>query len=152
MNRARRNCSIASKRRCGNSASRAGVTILELIVSAVLFGTTVTVILPTIHLYSFEQRAAVHRRMALEEAANIMDRLTARSFDEISAESVGDVTLDDELRRQLPEPEFSIALTSPSDDAAAKHISLELSWRGRPGKREVPVRLAAWVYQQEGGR
>ena len=58
-----------------------------------------------------ERRAAALRQQAILEAGNLMERITAHDFEEISPEFVKKIAVSEGARQSLPSPELSIEVT-----------------------------------------
>ena len=131
------------------SHSRGGFTLVELMVSGLLLGAVMLVTVPTMHHIAWEHRAAVKRQIALEEVANMMERFTARGWNNIDNDAAGNVTISDSARRQLPQAK-SIIVVQKGPEPDSKRITLTLTWTGRFTRPNAPVRLTAWVYRHGG--
>ncbi|MGH7202422.1 MAG: type II secretion system protein [Planctomycetaceae bacterium] len=142
--RLRRSDETGDRARIG--ALRRGFTLVELIVAAILLGTLMLITVPTLKWASDQRRDAQKRQEAVEEAANLMERLTARPWDELTNENLQDVTLAEELRPQFPGAELEVAVQEADD---AKRIRILLHYADHAGRPTAPVRLTAWVQRQE---
>jgi hypothetical protein len=135
-------------------ASRRGATMLEMIATAVILGTVMTVSLPMLKSITSERRAAVSHEQAIMAAANIMERITAMPFFEITPEFAKRTQLPDWLREQLNDPVLELRVETTPDESApdesAKLIRLKLEWQTSAGLKVAPIRLSAWVYDHEG--
>jgi len=137
-----------SAEKLGNG--RGGFTLVELMVSGVLLTAVMLVTVPTLYRIALEHRAAAKRQIALAEAANIMERLTARRWNDIDDNAAKSVAVSASARRQLPEVK-SILRVQNGSEPDSKRITLTLTWTGRFAHPNAPVRLSAWVYRH-GGR
>lgn len=127
---------------------RRGFSMTELIVSSVLLTTIFAVALPTLRWIGLEQRAAGQRQLATIEAANLMDRIASRPWNELNPEFAKSVKVSDDVQRQLLDADVNVAITTPADDANAKQIALTLKWQDRKNVPVAPVRLTTWVYRR----
>ena len=100
-------------KRCNCSTKQStryrGVTLVEVIVSGILLGAVMMVALPTLGWIARERRAADRRQEAIAELENMMDRFSARPWQQITPEAAARIALSDSIRRQLPTrlgPEF----------------------------------------------
>jgi len=94
-----------------------------------------------------QRRALEQRQTALCEAANIMERLTAEPFSELTSEESTKISLLSEMQAALPEGELKIDLADEDAKPAAKRITITIRWRDRDGQWIEPVRLVAWRYK-----
>lgn len=127
---------------------RRGTTLVEVVVTAVLLGTVFVVAVPTIGWVGYARRAAERRVQATLEVENIMERLTARDWDEITNDAAAAVELSDAVRAQLPGANLECTVEENAESPAEKRVSVRLSWSDRAGHTVAPVRLVAWVYRR----
>ncbi len=94
-----------------------------------------------------QRRVVEHRQRAVQEAANVLERITAHPYDEITAERARQLVLAPSARQALPGAELSVTVAEevPGPGRAAKRIAVRLRWHGRSGEWESPVRLTTWV-------
>lgn len=145
-NRKRR---IKGCRRASCVASRAGFSLTELIVAAVLLGTVFAVALPSLRWVGVEQRHVEHRQLAMAEVENLMDRIASQPWNAIGEQFAKRLKISDEAQKRLPDAMLDVVIT-PAADANSKRISVALAWRERKSVSSAPVRLTTWVYR--GGR
>jgi hypothetical protein len=88
--------------------------------------------------------------LAVQEVANVMERLTAYPFEEVTAERARQLTLSAPARQSLTGAELAVDVAeSPSGAGrSAKRIAVRLRWRGRNGEWEAPARLTTWIEQR----
>jgi hypothetical protein len=97
-----------------------------------------------------ERRAAERRQWALEEAANIMDRITALPWDSLNSDRLSDVARSSQADSVLPEGNLLVELMDMPGEFASKRVVVQVQWQARPGQRVAPVRLTSWVTHWEG--
>ena len=128
-------------------ARRRGITLIELGVAVVVLIAVMTV---TVHVLAgsiAERREAERREWAIQEASNVMERVTALPWDEIQPGSSASLRLSRRAREALREGSLSIHVAvDPSGEA--KRVNIEVQWANRAGGPHKPVRLSAWVYRQ----
>lgn len=129
--------------------ARAGFSLFEMLATSVLLGTIMVVTVPTLGWIAREQRAGLRHQQALAEASNIMERLAAEPWEQVTSETLSKTPLSAHVRQQLPGAQLSVALHVPAGMPAAKQIALELSWSDQTGKQVAPLRLSAWIYKQQ---
>ena len=122
-----------------------GYAILEIIGGVIVLGMALAVTVRLIGWVAAERRAAERRRWATLEAANVMERLAGRPWDDLTARSVAAEALGPTARDLLPGGRLGVRLTEAD---GLKRITIEVHWRGRSGTDETPVRLTAWVGPQ----
>ena len=121
--------------------------------AAVLLMIAMTLTVKVIGLVALERRASERRQRALLEVANLMERITAYSFDEVTPDLAGRLTLSPPARQSLPDPELAVdvAGSEPGPGRSAKRIAIRLRWRGPDGEWVAPVRLTSWIEQWRHG-
>ncbi|HEX3449262.1 MAG TPA: hypothetical protein VHS97_13465 [Isosphaeraceae bacterium] len=134
-----------------NKTARHGSLLAEVTMAAVLLMIAMTLTVKVMGYAGVERRATERRQRALVEVANLMERITAYEFDLVTAGLASRMTLSDETRRALPDPELvvDVAEKVPGAGRRAKRIGIKLRWRGRSGEWERPVRLTSWIERRE---
>ena len=115
--------------------------------AAVLLMIAMTLTVKVIGLVALERRASERRQRALVEVANVMERITAHPFDDVTPELAGRLTLSTSARQSLSDSELAVdvAGTEPGPGRSAKRIAIKLRWRGPNGEWMAPVRLTSWI-------
>lgn len=127
------------------SRRRRGMTLIELTVAVALLATAMTVTVRLVGWIAEERRATERRQRAAVEAANLLERVVERPWDDLSRE----VSLSPEARRQLPGGEARVEAVESS---GMKRVRVEVRWRDKTGAFVTPVRLTTWVARRGGGR
>jgi Tfp pilus assembly protein PilE len=125
---------------------RSGYTTIELLIAGMLLATLAVSTMPTLAWVVRQRDAAERRQTALLEVGNLMERIAAIPYEELSAERARKLTLSRSAQAQLTEPVLNISVDADPQDASAKRIRIELRWLLGPMKPAAPVRMAAWVY------
>lgn len=137
---------MKSKRR----TVRRGSLLLETAMSALMLMIAMTIIVQVVASVANSRRNWDRRMIAANEAANQIERLSARPFDALAAGAVEGLSLSPEART-LPGAELKADVVA--DDAAggpgSKRISLRLRWRNGAGDWNAPVRLTTWVHRRK---
>jgi len=134
------------------AARRRGFTMVEILASVVMLATAMSLTVQLLGALAAERRAAERRLCAVQEVANLMERVSARPWEEVTPESLRAVKLSPVALRALPGAELAATVDDASADEGEKRIDLRLKWRDRAGGWTAPVRLSAWVYRQGGDR
>jgi hypothetical protein len=128
--------------RRGSLLAEVGIATLVLVV---VMGLTVS----TLSTIGRERRAADQRQRAVLEVANLMERITARPFDEVTSSLARGLSLSDAARSSLRDSELAIEISGGDEPAnagrSAKRIMIRLRWRGPAGQWQAPVRLTSWI-------
>jgi hypothetical protein len=135
-------------------AGRRAFTTCEVALAVFLLAVAMTTTVHVLGWVAAERRGAERRQWALQEAANVMEHLSALSWEHTDAESARAVVLSEEIRRKLPGPELTIDVDDHGAGGAAseKRLAVRLRWRNRAGGWESPVRLTAWVTRPRSSR
>jgi Tfp pilus assembly protein PilV len=130
---------------------RRGQSMIEVAVTALMLVIAMSMTLHVLTWVAAERRALDRRQFALQETANLMERLTARPWDELTSETAKRETLAEPARQALPGAELSVGVDEAKDHAS-KRVTIALRWRTRAGTWDAPVRLTAWTYRGRLGR
>lgn len=136
-----------------NTRPRRGSLLAETAVSGMLLVIALGLVAQVVAAVANQRRTWDRRQIAVFEAANLMERLAARPFDELTAEGVKDLTVSDEAKRSLPEVQVDVSIIEPDSTAGegAKRLVLRLQWRNRAGDWDAPVWLTSWVHPRKEG-
>lgn len=127
---------------------RRGIYLLEMAVAGVLLLAIMTLCVRYFAVTATHRRALDHRQAALVEAANIMERVTARPWNDLTAEGLAKISLTPETKLALPDGELKIELAGDDAKPEAKRITVIIRWQDDEGQWSQPVRLAAWRYRR----
>jgi hypothetical protein len=106
--------------------------------------------IPTLAWISRARQAAERRQAAVLAVGNLMERVTALPWDDITPDVSARFALPEDLAKRLPEADLRITVVSVSGAPHAKRVLIELRWQETPaGIQSAPVRLAAWVYRHD---
>jgi Tfp pilus assembly protein PilV len=131
--------------------NRRGSMLVEVTMATVILMIVMTVAVKTLALAARERSAAERRERALAEASNVMERLTAEPFDEVTPERAHALVLPPLARQVLAHGELSVDVSAAEPapgGVAAKRVAVGLRWRNRTGEWETPVRLTSWIYRR----
>jgi prepilin-type N-terminal cleavage/methylation domain-containing protein len=128
-----------------------GMTLIELAVAAALLGTLLTVSLKMLAASADLRRVTDQRQAAALAAGNLLERLAARPWNELTPELAAAEKLSPEAAGQLPYAELKIEITEQTSDEnlPAKRIAVTLGWRGPGGQPVAPVKLVTWRYMRD---
>ena len=124
--------------------SRGGTTVVEVIVAVALLGAGLALTGEVLYHTSLLRRENERRQCAQQEAANALERIRGWSWQQLTAESLPEITLSDAAKRQLPQGELTVQIAEDADDSQARRVIVEVAWQLRNGQPASPVRLAAW--------
>lgn len=129
-----------------NKRSR-GMSLLEMAVAGVLLAVLAGVCLKFFVAVAAQRRSLAERQTALREATNLMERLAARPWKELTPEKLDELKLSPVAAAVLGEAELKIETTQTADAPAGKRITLRLSWPDTSGAATNAVQLTCWRYE-----
>lgn len=115
--------------------------------AAALVGTLLVVCLKLVASVTAQRRAADQRACAMLELGNVMERVTARPWAELTTDALSSETLSPSAERQLPGAELKIEVTTSADEPDAKRITATLCWQDRSGSLLAPMTLTTWRFK-----
>lgn len=128
---------------------RGGFTLIELAMALLLLGVAMGVTMKVLSGVGRDRRAADRRQWALQEVANVMERVGAEPFERVTAERALAIAGELKADRVLPEASWEIAVTDDRDSPVpGRRVSVRLRWKDRSGGWDSPVRLTSWVYRR----
>jgi Tfp pilus assembly protein PilV len=131
---------------------RRAFTMVEVTLSVFLLVVAMTATVQILGAVATQRRAAERRQWAIQEVANLMEHLTAEPWDRVTADSALGLSLSEEIRRKLPEPELTVDVAETDREPGEKRLAIRLRWRNRSGTWEAPVRLTAWIARGRSAR
>jgi Tfp pilus assembly protein PilE len=123
---------------------------MEVIAAATLLGVVLLIAVPSLRWVAAGRRDAAHRQLAAQEIANVMERVMAREWKDISTDAVAGEELSGEARDRLPGSVLRVEVADSSESPRAKRVTVELRWNDTSGQRLPPARLVAWKSEREG--
>ncbi|NUQ66621.1 MAG: prepilin-type N-terminal cleavage/methylation domain-containing protein [Pirellulales bacterium] len=127
--------------------SRRGFSLLEALVSCLLLAALTTLCLELVGASANQRKAAALRQIALEEAANAMERVFARRWEELAPEATDKAALSREGKEALPGNAMMVRVQPSDAEPSAKQITVEVRWEPSRGKPSQQVRLVALRYR-----
>ncbi len=136
------------------AARRRGYGLVELSVATLMLALAMAIVVQTAGWLAAERRGAERRQRALQEAANLMERLTSRPWAELTPELAREQSLSPATKAVLRDGTLEVSIAPTDGDASAKSIAIRIGWGDRSGNRATPIRLVAWVHRRdrEGGK
>ena len=128
-------------------AMRRGSTILEMVVAATLVGMLLVICLQLCVATTAQRRVAAQRQCATVELANVMERVAARPWNELTAAALAAERLSPSAGGQLPGAELKIDVSTPAGEPEAKRLVASIVWREPNGRPLQPLTLTTWRYR-----
>lgn len=127
---------------------RAAFSIAECLVALVLLGAATALLAQFVAAAGTQRRVAEQHALALQETANLMERLFAISFVELTAERARELSLSEAARQQLPGARLEIAVHAADGEPAAKEVRISIRWLDRSRGPEAAADLTAWRHAE----
>ena len=128
---------------------RRGSLLVEMTIAAAMLSVAMVMTVQVLGYSGQQRRASDQRQRAMLEVANLMERITAEPFDEVTAERARRLKIAPAAAGSLPGAELAVevagANAAPGPGGLAKRIAIRLRWKGRSGEWEAPVRLTTWI-------
>lgn len=137
---------MIANRRARPEGRRTGFSLIELAVTGALIAVALTVTVQVVGWVALERKAVERRERALLEANNLMERIVARPYDDLTTERLGALQVSEATARFLRKPTLEVQVSPAEGAPTRKKIRLEIRWPDRSGRLEAPVRLVAWSY------
>jgi Tfp pilus assembly protein PilV len=129
-------------------ARRGGLTLIEVLVTAVLLAAAISTAVPLLGWMAAEHRSAERHQWALQELNNVLERFAQLPWANITPEAAREQTLSLEGAQRLPGGELKLLVDDLATTPASKRLRAEVRWRGASGELTAPLRLTAWIYEQ----
>jgi hypothetical protein len=134
---------------------RRGSLLAEVGIATVVLLMVMGLMVKMLSTIARERRAAEQRQRGVFEVANLMERITARPFDEVTPLTTRKTSLSDAARASLRDSELAIDVSAGENGAvagrSAKRVMIRLRWRGPSGEWQPPVRLTSWIESRRTG-
>jgi hypothetical protein len=120
-------------------------------VGCALVAVLLTLCVQLLSITALARRDSERRAIALQQAANLIERVSVMPFDEITPDSLNDIKLPAEVDSILPGGAVTWFIEEEPGDVPAKRVRVEIAWAGGGGRAEAPARLTYWVYEPPQG-
>jgi Tfp pilus assembly protein PilE len=133
--------------------TRRGMTLMELAVAGVLLGTLLVVCLQLLMATAAVRKSVDQRQLAVLEVGNVMERVAARRWGELTPQAAAAQRLSDSARDRLPGVELKVEISEPTPAPKAppaKRITVSLRWQDRTGQYLPPIIVTTWRYWKDG--
>jgi type II secretory pathway pseudopilin PulG len=127
---------------------RRGFTMVELCATCALLAVAIPLTVAALGAAAKQRRGIEMRQQAIEAADNLLERLTAESWDRLSDDRLNEIkdALGDEPLP--PGGELQFQLVDQAGPPAAKRIDVEVSWQPGAARIRQRVRLSGWVFRE----
>ena len=129
---------------------RRGSLFLEVTMAVTLLAFAFIAVAQLLAVAAKQRRETDWRVMATREAANVLEQIMARPWEEITTEKLAEIELSAEAAARLPEAQLSVAVDESDGTPAEKKVRVEIDWKDLGGLRVEPIRLVAWKHRAAG--
>lgn len=145
-----RNRSITDHRGRPSRWARRGSLLPELVISAVMIAAAMSLTVNVVSQAVRQRRAADQRQRAILEAGNLMERITALPYDEVTVKRARGISVSPTAAASLPGVDLAVEIADepPGPQPSVKRVAIRLRWKGRSGEWEAPVRLTTWIQRR----
>lgn len=130
---------------------RGGYAMVELTISTLLIAAALAIVVQSLGWLAAQRRGAERRQRAAQEAANLMERLVARPWDELTPEFARSLSLTPAASEALRDGTLDVAIAPGRGEPASKSVAITIGWGDRSGASPAPVRLVSWVHRRPRG-
>jgi hypothetical protein len=116
----------------------------------VLLAIAMAIVAQTAGWLAAERRGAQRRQRALQEAANLMERLSSSPWDELTPELARAQVLSPGTKATLRDGTLEVSIDPEPADPPAKRVTIKILWGDRSAGLVAPVQLVAWVHRRDG--
>jgi hypothetical protein len=103
-------------------------------------------VIPTLGWLVRQRKFNQERQAVVLEVGNLMERMTALDWNELTPERAAQFQISESLEKQLSEPRLTVTVEGEEE---AKRVLIQIAWQIGPARAAPPVRLAAWVYHPQ---
>jgi hypothetical protein len=129
---------------------RRGVILLEVIVGCGLLAVLLAVCVQLLSVTAIERRESQRRAIALVEVANLVERVSAMPYDDVTPEKLNELSLSPDVEHLLPGGTAQLTVDDEPGDVPAKRVQVKIHW-GTGRHAPAPARLTYWVYRPAQG-
>ena len=140
---------MSSRMQTGIPSLRGGFTLIEMIATCGLLAAVIAFIMPLLLVIHAERRATEQRQFALQHLANLLERPSLISWNELPVGPMKAPELSADLVAVLPGAEHSLEVRNVSDDENARQIVARIRWLKRAELYYPEVQLVRWVTRSE---
>ncbi len=129
-------------------APRRGFTLWETCVTLLVLSALTTLCLQFFAAASDQRRQVYAQLTATQEAANLLERVEALEWNELTTASAAKLQLSAQARQALPDARVVMLVDEPSGTPPARRVAASVRWRPQLDEPEREVRLVAWRYKK----
>ncbi|HJT31919.1 MAG TPA: hypothetical protein VJ783_07680 [Pirellulales bacterium] len=132
-----------------NCNRRSGFTVIECCAAAALLAAALTVVVSLLTSVARQRLAAAWQAQAVIEADNLLERLTAEPYVELTGQHVAAMNLNESVAERLPNGAVEAQIDEEAGPPGRKRIEVEISWHGPRSEQARRHRVVTWVYARD---
>jgi len=125
---------------------RHGSTLLEVSIAAGLVAVAMIAVAQLLAVAARQDRSIEQRQLAAQEAANSLELVLARPWNDLNAEWLQGLSLSPQAQRLLPDGQLVCELETPGEEPAVKKVVATVTWKAT-GHDRHQLKLCAWRFQ-----
>ena len=125
---------------------RPGLTLSELVIASAIAVTAMIGIAQLMYQVTRQYRVTVCRNLVSQEAANIMEDLMSRPWNEITAEEPPAIELSPACLQAVPDAQLELAIAAEEEQEDSRRITIQIHWQTHSTTPTAPTQLVAWRY------
>ena len=126
---------------------RRGISLIEVTVAAVVMSALVVMLGQAIGWVAVARRDSDLRQLALLEASNVLEQMTALHFEAVDAKRALETGLSDHASVLLGSDALRVDVQSSDEKPLAKRITVAVQYN-EGNAAQGSVRLTAWLFQR----
>lgn len=133
----------------GSMRSR-GFTLTEVITALAITAAMLAAVAQALVGLGRTRQGGQQRTLAIQETANLMEAIQARSWNGASQNELAELQLSEAFQRMVPRARLSVKVTSIDEPVAARRIAIAITVADTVDRDTTLSSLTAWKYRQEG--
>ena len=131
------------------SCRRRGSLLLEAAVAVVLLSIVFLAVAHLMAVAGRQRREIQWHSLATLEAANTLERIMIRPWDELTTDGLASLAMSQAAARRLPEPRLRVDVQPSEGPPPVKRIRVQVDWVNLADQRGEPVKLIAWKHHSQ---
>jgi hypothetical protein len=125
---------------------RRGAFLVEAVAAAFILTISCALLAQMLFLAAKQERVAEARQIAGRAAANQLEKLMAKNWDELPAVDPKDEPAPPEVLQLLPNAKLRTRVTA-HEAGFVREVRVEIAWQDKSGMEMEPISLAAWKHR-----
>jgi Tfp pilus assembly protein PilV len=126
-----------------------GATLLESMVALSVLTMAFTLGAQMLGWSATQRRLTDERHMAMQEAANCLERVRLLKWSELTEQRLAEIELSAEAHRLLRSPRLDIRAAAARGELEERRIEVRITWHTRREQTPLRVQLVTWRYPAE---